>query len=102
MQNHVQTQSLIYYFLNATQETKQNQPQNITSAAFVNAENSAKSSTKEQIQITINKTNTTSIDQKIYNTLIRINIFNDSTNVSEKNNIKQHQNKECQVENNVC
>ena len=88
--------------MNATQETKQKQPQNIASAAFVNAKNSAKSSTKEQIQIIINKTNTTSIDQKIYNTLIRINIFNDSTNVSEKNNIKHRQNKECQVKNNVC
>ena len=88
MQNHVHTQSLIYYFLNATQETKQKQHQNIASAAFVNAENSAKSSTKEQIQIIINKNNTTSIHQKVHNILIRINIFNDSTNVSEKNNIK--------------
>ena len=45
----------IFYFLNTTQETKQNQPQTIANAVFVNSENSAKSRTKDQIQIIINK-----------------------------------------------
>ena len=48
----------------------------------------AKSSAKELMQIIGKKPKTTSIHQKIHNTCIKINIFNDSTNFSEKNNIK--------------
>ena len=100
MQNRTQTQTLIFIF-EYNVRNKAKDPQNTVITSFVKTNTQSKNCRKKPKCKSIYKPNAKSIHQKIHNALIKINVFNDDTNDSEKNDIEQRQNKECQLTNNV-